>query len=143
MKQPDENQKTMVSDFTTFLYQKGYRGKFRLRQLNAGRVQTTGSLRNCLEVLFGDYQQGGKTDPAFQLSTYADGANKIECTFQMKVDEVKGFLIKELLIADSISNSNKHYRFVNNQQVPGSVAVQGLFPKPKPWDNHLKGKFRR
>lgn len=141
MKEKQQSDGTVVSDLTTFLYQKGYRGKFGLSH-RSGRVYTTGSLRNCLEIFLGDYNQGGRTDPHFQLETDADGTGKIKCTFQMQLDEVKGFLIKEVGIADKVSKEARHYHLQNNQQVPGSVAVQGLFPKPKPWDHLRKGKFR-
>jgi hypothetical protein len=136
-----QNNSTMVSDFTTFLYQKGYRGKFGLSH-KAGRTYTTGSLRNCLEIFLSDYEQGGRTEPHFQLETDADATGKLKCTFRLQLDEIKGFLIREMDITDKVSKDRRHYQLVNNQQVPGSQAAQGLFPKPKPWDKLLKGKLR-
>lgn len=142
MKEKQQSDGTAVSDFTTFLYQKGYRGVFRLSQPTTGRIQTSGSLRNCLNIFFSDYNHGGRTDPHFQLRAYADNAEKLECALTMEFDNVKGFLIREVEVTNKATNDRKHYRLVNNQQVPGSVAVQGLFPKPKPWDHLRKGKFR-
>jgi hypothetical protein len=133
--------KDMVTEFATFLYQKGYRGKFGLSH-NAGRIYTTGSLRNCLEIFLSDFEQGGRTDPHFELSTYADAAQKLDCTFRLQLDEGKGFLIREMNITDKVSRETKKYRLANNQQMHGSQSLQGMFPRPKPWDRFRKGKFR-
>ncbi len=136
------DQKTMVTDFSTLLYQKGYRGKFGLSQPEAGLIYTTGSLRNCLEIFLNIFEQGGRTDQLFELNTYADTAQKLDCTFRLQFDEAKGFLVREMDINDKVSRETKKYRLANNQQVHGSQSLQGLFPRPKPWEQFRKGKFR-
>ena len=135
-------QKKMVEDLTAFLYHKGYRGKFRLSQPEAGRIQTTASLRNCLEIFLADFQQGGRSDPHFELKTYANGAQNLECTFLMLWDDAKGFLIREMDISDRVSGESRKYRLQDNRQMLGSQSLHGLFPRPKPWDRFRKGKFR-
>jgi hypothetical protein len=47
-----------------------------------------------------------------------------------------------MTIKDKASNEKKFFRLDNNQQIAGARAVEGLFPKPKPWDHIIKGKLR-
>lgn len=138
-----DNYRQQVQAFTTFMYQKGYRGRFHLMRIGTGRPQTMGSLRSILEIQLSDYFSTAAKSALFELKTYADLAEKIECRFKILATETKGFQIQHMEVLDTRTNERKQYtRLDNNQQIPGSTAVQSLFPKPKPWDDHLKGKFR-
>lgn len=138
----NNNHKDPVADFATFMYSKGYRGKYTLLHPGAGRPLVTGSLRSCLEKFLAGYELTERTKEKFELTTYADQGHTISCRFRLRFDEMKGFIIKEADIKQKSSEEKRYYRIDNNYQLPGAVAVQGLFPKPKPWDNYLKGKFR-
>lgn len=138
----NKNNSVLVSDFTHLMYRKGYRGKYSLLHPGTGHPGMMGTLSTCLEKFLIGYGLTDKTKDRFQLDTYADNTNNISCTFKIQFDEVKGFLIKEVGIRNVLSGENRLYRITNNNQIPGSVAVQGLFPKPKPWVHRLKGKFR-
>jgi hypothetical protein len=142
MKEKESYQK-QVQDFTSLMYQKGYRGRFHLVRTGTGRPQTMGSLRSVLEIQLSDYFNTAGKSALFELKTYADLAEKIECRFKILLSETKGLQVQQLEVLDTRSDQRKLYgRLDHNNQIPGSVAVQSLFPKPKPWDDYLKGKFR-
>ena len=135
-----ENERIAVSDLTSMLLREGYRNKFSVSSTGSSGPLITDKLSKCLE----HFLQGGRADNTaeFELRTCPPYSDHLECLFQLKFDQLKGFLIKELTIKDRVSQESRYYRITNNQQVPGAMSVQGLFPKPKPWDDHLKGRFR-
>ncbi len=137
-----EKYSTAISDFTTTLYHKGYRGKFTMDHPGSSTPRTLGSLRHCLEKFLMGYENTAATKPAFKLETYADNGHLKRCIFNIELDTVKGFLVRDMLVKEVVTNMQKYYEFVNNHQIPGSAAVQALFPKPKPWDHIIKGRFR-
>lgn len=142
MKENSEYFKTSVSDFVTLLYQKGYRGRYTVHDKETGPPLSYASLEHCLKVIVDHYTQDKEKVPHFWLRTYADVAQHYECKFKVTIDDVKGFLVKGVDIKNYQTQETKSYPILKNQQIPGSVAVQALFPKPKPWDGIKKGKFR-
>lgn len=138
----NKNYDTAVSDFTTFMYQRGYRGKYTLLHPGTNHPGMSGSLSACLEKFLTGYDLTEQTRDTFRLETYADQAYRLRCTFKLQYDQVKGFLIRKIDITNTLTEQNRTYNLSVNHQVPGSVAIQGLFPKPKPWDHIRKGKFR-
>lgn len=131
-----------VSDFTTFLYQKGYRGRFSVELVPTNKIFFTGKLSNCLNDALRQYNSTTNTGSMLELKTTAPYADQLECTFSVKFDEVKGFLITGAAYRDTKTGRSHGYRISSNQQLPGANSIEGLFPKAKPWDNHRKGKFR-
>lgn len=134
-----------VSDFVTFMYQKGYRGRFMLDRKVPTRMLMKEELSQCLEQFMEKYVHGEKKNNLLQLETFASynhDFDNILCQFKVQYDEVKGFLVKELVIYNAKAHEKKIYPLAQNHQVPGSQAVIGLFPKPKPWDDMRRGKFR-
>jgi len=142
MTSQEEHNRILVSDFTTFMYQKGYRGKYAIDYKGSKPTGIKTTLRECLEHFIADYLLTNKIKNQLQLETSPPYNDGITCSFQLQFDSVKGFLIKDMYIRDKQSQRNHIYQISRNQQIPGSNAIQGLFPKPKPWDNLLKGKFR-
>jgi hypothetical protein len=134
-----------ASDFVTFMYQKGYRGKFMMDKKVPTSPFMRDNLSHCLDKFLQKYVASEKKDNLLQLETYAwyvSELDNVHCQFKVQYDEVKGFLIKEVAIQDAKSKEKKVYPSMDNHQVPGSQAAIGLFPKPKPWDYLRKGKFR-
>lgn len=138
----EENYRRSAFDFISFMYQKGFRGKYKLLQPGTNHPGITADLSACLNIFLTGYDLSEKASDRLQLDTYADQGSRLNCTFQVRFDEVKGFQIEQMMIKNTQSNETRQYHIANNHQIPGSVAVQGLFPKPKPWDNIIKGKFR-
>ena len=138
----DKRNNILVSDFAQLMYSKGYRGKYTLLHPGTGHPGMMGTLTDCLEKFLTGYRLTEQTKDKLQLDTYADNSLSINCSFKIQFDEVKGFLIREVNVRNVPSEANRLYKITHNQQIPGSVAVQGLFPKPKPWEKHIKGKFR-
>lgn len=142
MKNQDENSKTLMSDFTTLMYQKGYRANYILTHPGTNHPGMTGMLSRCLDKFLTGYNLTEKTKDRFILETHPPANDAFSCSFHISYDEVKGFLIREMHIQDKNTQKKHTYNISSNQQIPGSNAIQGLFPKPKPWDHILKGKFR-
>lgn len=134
----EESQKTAIDDFTAMLYRKGYRGKFTVGGKEVRTRTEPQNLSRCLELLLKEKSTG----KPFELNTYAPYSDELSCHFTVGFDAVKGFLIKEMTIRDSQSDEIRQYRIAANHQIPGAMSIQGLFPRPKPWERHLKGKFK-
>jgi hypothetical protein len=138
----EKNGSTAVSDFTTFLYQKGYRGRFSAEMPAKGKTLFAGKLSDCLIDLLQHCNDRSASPSVLELKTTAPYADNLQCTFSLRYDEIKGFLITGAAYRDTKTGLGHSYAISNNQQLPGANSIEGLFPKPKPWDNHLKGKFR-
>lgn len=133
-----------LTDFNAVILLKGYRGKFRIidKGPQPGQAQ---SLSRCLRHFLESYVAEEQKKSAFELETYAEYSHAddhIKCNFKVRLDPDKGFKVSEIIVSHQPSGGRKHYRLNSNHQTPGVFVVQGLFPKPKPWDNHLKGKFK-
>ena len=140
----DEKEKNTiaVSDFSSFLLRKGYRDRFTINHSELTVPLKRGDLSECLESIL-QKVNGNKTDGLkCELRTHPPYNDNLECVLKVDFDQVKGFLIREMKITDSISKESRNYRITSNQQIPGAMSGSGLFPKPKPWDDHLKGRFR-
>lgn len=142
MNNQEINNKELASDFVTLMYQKGYRGNYTLEHPGTGHPGMTGILKACLDKFVTGYKLTGNIPAKCRLSTSPPYNDTITCNFQIQFDEVRGFLINEMHIRDARSQLNITYKIAFNQQIPGANAIEGLFPKPKPWDNILKGKFK-
>ncbi|MEE1946405.1 hypothetical protein VRU48_14875 [Pedobacter sp. KR3-3] len=133
--------KRAIDDFSTMMYQKGYRGRF---SLDKGDRINFGTLAECLETYVRTLLSEGIPAP-LKLETYAaykHAGDHILCTLHGNLDTVKGFIMEQMDVIHQPSGKGQSFRLVNNRQIPGINAVLGLFPKPKPWDHLIKGKFR-
>jgi len=137
-----KNHKALALELIHLLYQKGYRRTFTLVHPGTNHPDISGTLNDCLDKFLVGYRLDDKRWDKLQLSTLAPYNDHLTCTLQLQFDEAKGFLIRELTIEDKVSREQRYYRLSNNQQVPGAGSIEGLFPKPKPWDDIAKGKFR-
>jgi hypothetical protein len=131
-----------VSDFTTFLYQKGYRGRFSVEIPAIGKTLFAGKLSDCLRDVLLQYYGTSHNGSTIELKTTAPYTDNLECTFSLRLDEVRGFLITGAAYRDTETGRTHAYRLSTNHQLPGANSIAGLFPKPKPWDKHRKGNFR-
>ncbi|WP_029274615.1 hypothetical protein [Pedobacter borealis] len=131
-----------VSDFTSFIYQKGYRKHFSIDLVAKERIVFAGNLSDCLKKILNWLSRENNSATGFELRTTAPYADNLECIFKVRFDEVKGFLINGVTFHDKNSGLDHRYSISSNHQIPGANSVEGLFPKPKPWAHRLKGKFR-
>lgn len=131
-----------VDDFAAQLYRKGYRRRYKLDRTATDKILFTGTLSECLDQLYNISRPKEGQALVFELSTRPPYGDKLDCRFDMAYEPVKGFRIRSMDIRDTLSGESRRYSITNNHQIPGSQAVLALFPKPKPWDRHLKGKFR-
>lgn len=138
---------TAISDFIALLYRKGYRGKFSLEISNAWGTHFAGTLSDCLQAFLSIFIKSKGVEDHFVLETnpfYKNARDNILCRFKLSLNADRGIIINEMQIINARTNDKRVYRMLPNAQIPGAVAVQGLFPKPKPWDDFLKGKgFRQ
>jgi len=138
-----KQQETMIGDFSAMLYQKGYRGRYEMDSIDGAKIFMAGKLSECLEQIISLYNRSDLAEQKFLLKTRPPYNDKIGCSFKTELDMVKGFLVREMDIHDSVSRQSRHYRIDHHRTIPGSNAIEGLFPKPKPWEHILKGKLRR
>lgn len=125
-----------AEDFTTFLYQKGYRGQFALLD-ERGHRQMVGNLSECLRDFIKRYESNEHASNKLTLQTTV---TPVKCTFQAAYNQVTGFLIRHFTAKEENTAKEKSYPIQWNNQVPGAQAIHGLFPKPKPWEQFMKGK---
>ncbi|MEZ2442744.1 hypothetical protein AB6805_13565 [Chitinophaga sp. RCC_12] len=129
-----------ISDFTTFMYQKGYRAKFALVHTVTERIFFSGNLSECLKQFFKLHPDNSQ-HVQIKLSTSLPYEPNIYCSLDLQFDPVKGFLIKAMRIVDLASRQKRKYQGIqSNLQIPGASSLYGLFPKKKPWDDFFKGK---
>lgn len=126
--------------FVQFIAQKGYRGRFMLGKITGDRRMSSGDLKSCLTTFLRIYAKTKGKNSLLQLETNPPHNDDLRCIFNVAFSEVEGFKISKMEIVNSRTNENKIYKIAHNNQIPGSQAMQGLFPNPKPWQKHLKGR---
>lgn len=129
----------MVGRLVMLLNQKGYRGKFSFGRRS---LPMATDIRGCLDYFFGKYDKGEYPQREFDLEMVAPYDNQIICRFHLRYDEKIGFGIETFTVCNFKRNESKLFRLRTNNELPGSQTIYTLFPKPKPWDNIMKGKFR-
>ena len=121
------------------IHQKGYRTKFSIEPKAAAVIA---DLNSCLYSFFEDYDNGKYKDGRFELETKLPYEPRICCRFYIIYNEEKGLRIYRFFVSNEKMRKSRTFELHNNNQLPGSQMVYSLFPKPKPWDDILKGRFR-
>jgi hypothetical protein len=137
----NEQYERAIQDFAAVLYSKGYRGRYSLSKAGESRNLMQGLLSACLKQMIEAHSEG-KDALGFDLKTQPSYDANLQCSFRLEFDQTKGFLVTAMDINDSVSQQNRHYEIRHNHVIPGANAITGLFPKKKPWDDFLKGRFR-
>lgn len=137
----ESTEKQAKEAIINLLRQKGYRNRFALSVPGSNFPRQYGMLAKCLEVFFMLLKEGRAPSGKLELDTTAPYNDRITCKFKLEYQEVKGFIVRELTVHKMYFQS-RQFNLSHNQQVPGSMTLESLFPKPKPWDNIRKGKFR-
>lgn len=144
-KHPDGNKlRSLLDSFQFLLRQKGYRW-FRVTAPKSLYTNSGESLQNYLKHVLLSHLEFDAKQSQFKIETYLEfihADNCIHCEINLELDNVKGFKIKEYTITQKPSGETKRFRLDHNNQIPGVNAVLSMFPKPKPWENILKGKFK-
>jgi len=131
-----------IGDFTATMYSKGYRREFDLVAQDSGRLLFRGKLTDCLRKALMDGEEIRENGGRCILVTHPPYEDRISCTFKVGYDRTRGFTVTEMDIQHQETGAKKHYQLMHNQQLPGAMSIGGLFPRPKPWDKHIRGKFR-
>ncbi|WP_142685746.1 hypothetical protein [Chitinophaga polysaccharea] len=132
-----------VRDTAYMIRQYGYRNRFTIEMQGSGISKFTGNLNDCLNRYLAASINGKiGINSFFELETALPFNQRILCRFKMAFDNISGFTIKQLEISDRVSKTNKVFNLRLNKELPGSQTIEGLFPKPRPWDFLRKGKFR-
>jgi hypothetical protein len=136
----EKKTKQSLHELKMLLFQKGYRKRFSLVIGEDNRNRYHGELGKCLDVL-GRALSGNPTKGTMvSLETTAPFNDRITCSFTITIDE-SGLGIKELMVQNLRSKESRQFTYRNNKEIPGSQSLEGLFPKPKPWDRLLRGKL--
>ncbi|MGE8426336.1 MAG: hypothetical protein ACN6O7_00600 [Sphingobacterium sp.] len=131
-----EREKEWADKLRMLLYQKGYRRRFTLRAI--GAPQCSGAITECLEQFLGRHRSGKVT---LELETMAPYNDQITCRFALDYEPDKGYKIKELTVGKP-GYPSRTFPCATGQDIPGSMSLEGLFKKPKPWEWNMKGKYR-
>jgi len=127
-----------MESITHLLYQKGYRQHFTIRVPGSGRPVRSGNISSCLQYFF----ESKDTGPSrIELATTAPYAFHIKCRFYLGYEDKDGFSITRLFVENIRARDNREFQFRHNQEIPGAMSLEGLFPKPKPWEQIWKGKW--
>jgi len=115
-------------------------GKYTLLNDKSMPLDYPKELKDCLNDLLKTHNEG-KEYRAFRLETKPNHAPHIRCVFTMDFDPAKGFLVRQMFLRDTDTNKEETLRIQHNRQIPCNQAVIKKFPKVKPWQKHLKGKY--
>ncbi|MNU20714.1 hypothetical protein D3C71_89630 [compost metagenome] len=134
--------KDLAEKLRMLFYQKGYRRKFTLSVPGSGLPKQMDDLRKCLEVFKMLLDVGKASFCQLELETTAPYNDRITCRFKLDYSESNGINIRELEVRSLETNNIKVFQIRSNHEIPGSMTLESLFPKPKPWDYLKRGKFR-
>lgn len=135
----NSTRKDAIEKIAILLYQKGYRGKFSYGERGLSMVS---DVKACFHRFLERYDRGEYPGGMFEMEMIAPYDPALTCHFRLNYDEEAGFRIERFTVCNLKTNDSKWYPLQNNNQLPGSQTIYSLFPKPKPWDNIRKGKFR-
>lgn len=124
------------------LHQKGYRKRFALSVPGSNYPRQYGMLAKCLDIFFKLLKEGRAPSGKLELDTYAPYNDGISCRFKLHYDESGSFKVRELVVHSQEVHQNKKFQFSSNHEIPGSMTLEALFAKPKPWEGIRKGRFR-
>ncbi|MBB1642771.1 hypothetical protein [Sphingobacterium sp. UME9] len=128
-----------VTDFATQLRQYGYRNSFKISL--PGKNDYLGNLNDCLNRYLAANTKV-ESYPMFELRTKAPYNTAIQCRFKIEFGMHEGFNIKTVWIKNLKTDVEHEFRLRSNREMPGAQTLEGMFPKPKPWDFLKKGKRR-
>lgn len=134
-------QQKHIESLSQHFWQKGYRGHFFMKIPTGNERMETGELKTCLKAYL-KQSAAKENSPRFLLETDAPYRDELRCSFEIDYDENKGFKVRFLNVSDKKTHKKKLFVVETNHRIPGATAISTYFPRPKPWDNHLKGRFR-
>lgn len=135
----DRNRERAIEEISRLIHRKGYRSRFSTGPRASHKLV---DLESCLNGFSEAYDNGKYRDGRFEIETRLPYEPRIKCRFYMQYEKSKGFQISKLLVSNEKTNEKKSFDLSNSNQLPGSQQVYSLFPKQKPWDDIMKGRFR-
>lgn len=137
-----ETQEAAIRKLVSLMYSKGYRSRCSMAIAKGGRPIYHGDLRQCLAHFFKVRSGREARLAALELETHAPSNHRITCRMTMAYAEDTGFSIRGVDVRHARTRERKHFSLRSNHELPGAMTLESMFPKPKPWDWMLKGKFR-
>jgi len=138
----DIKEQQHLDELRSLLFQKGYRRPFMISVPGRALSRFKGTLDSCLNFYL-DYAETNQLKAGrLEMETMAPYNDKIAASFKINFDPQEGFQIRQMVISKHGVSNHLNYDIRHNREIPGSMTLEGLFPKQKPWERHLKG-FRR
>ncbi|MBK1439800.1 hypothetical protein JHJ32_07385 [Parapedobacter sp. ISTM3] len=137
-----ETEEAAIRKLVSLMHGKGYRGRFSIDFSGRRGQKYHGNLRQCLAQFFAAGNGQDESPAKIELETTAPYNHRIICKMGMDYSEESGFSIREMEIHHVRTKERKHFRLRSDRDLPGAMTLESMFPKPKPWDWMLKGKFR-
>ncbi|MVT07687.1 hypothetical protein [Chitinophaga tropicalis] len=125
-----------AEDFAGLLYRKGYRDRYTISDYG-GRPKQSGPLLQLLAEFLRHFE-GKQLAP--EKCTLETRYFNVACRFDVSYNQVNGFKVDQMTVKQEKTNEQRSYRFRHNHQLPGAATLSGLFPQPKPWERHLRGR---
>ncbi|WP_433863900.1 hypothetical protein [Sphingobacterium thalpophilum] len=132
-----------VMEMANLFRQYGYRNSFTITMPKSGQPKFTGKLNDCLNrFLAATIKRELSSSQGFELETWAPYSRNILCRFHMDFDKQEGFKVHKMEVINLKVKLTHEFRLRSNREMPGAQTLEGMFPKPKPWDFLKKGKLR-
>lgn len=137
---------TEVEAFIRVLYEKGFRGTFRaasgFTEARPGQIVSLPEHLNDWLEKKAPGEDGRALYLSYQLYS-APHKSEIDCRFEIVCGSTGRINISRVKLTMEVGREVHVIRVENNHRAPGSQAVLGYFGHPKPWDDHIRGRFPR
>lgn len=135
-----------IDGFVNFMERKGYRDRFRLQDgLYSDKLNPLRSLEDCLSTwLDADFKEGGLQRPLYLSYQFYSSPHRenIDCRFELKYSQGTGVMVSRIRLELGYKVDEILMKLGRNNDIPGFQTVAGLFKQKKPWEDHMRGRFR-
>lgn len=129
-----------IEAFCSLMRQLGYSGRYTLVNDRGMPLDYPKELKECLQDILST-DDTAKDKRTLRLETKPNHAPYIRCVFTVDFDTGNGFHVRQLFLRDTDTSKEETIRVPNNKHIPSNQAIIARFPRARPWQRHLKGKF--
>lgn len=142
----DTRTQAQIDDLAHLFYYKGYRKNFELEAEDIVGQPLKGQLIDVLTTYIG----GKVIDPSkvykFQINTYAEylsSKDYKQCYCRAEYCVRDGFTLRQMDLISRNPSEQRVFRLRSNHELLPVQSAIGYFPRPKPWNDAMKGRFPR
>ena len=136
-----------IKKIVRLMMEKGYPREFSIvPDLRAARWGRPQRLEDCLSTwLSVDHSEVGLQRPLYLSCQFYSSLHRenMECRFELKYSGEGGAEVTGLRIELKDRMEQKWMQFQDTREVPGFRSIEGMFNRKSPWDDEMRGRFRR